>query len=464
MSTRVLIVEDSLDYADNLREVLSGAGYEVSHAATVGGALALAKERGFDVGLVDVHLPDAYGTEALAGLRDACPDSELLMMTGDASLDTAIASVRGGARAYLVKPVRIEELLSAVAVAAQQAALRREREQLVARLASSEARYRGLVETSGALILGVEPDCTIALFNAACEIATGRKRKDVLGRQLAELGPATPNELEGLLSLQTARGEERMVHWRRTEIGGVTYAIGIDMTEHAELERRMHAAERLAAAGQLTAGLAHEVRNPLNAALLELKVLERSLLKLGHQDGLESVATIRSELERLQRLAEEFLELARPRQAEHTVGDVRAAVESVVRLVGSEAAARGLIVAVDQPDEPVTAAFDEARLRQVLLNLVTNALDVLERGGRVTLRTRVADAEVRLEVEDDGPGIPGEPERVFDPFFTTKPTGTGLGLSIARRIVNDHQGRIRVRSRPGRTTFTVSLPLIEPAG
>lgn len=465
MNARVLIIEDSRDYAENLAEMLADEGYEVTIAGGVAEALDRARNDGFDIGLLDVRLPDALGTDALQTLRALSPASEVIVMSGDASLDTAIAAVRGGAMAYLLKPAQPDELLQMTAMAAKQVGLRRERELLLKRLAASEARYRGLVETSSALVLGFDATGSVVLFNAACEAATGRAREAVVGRPVEDLFVQLPGEsiqLDAHLgddrALRGPDGTERRVLWQRTVIDGVTYAFGIDRTEQLELERRAEGAERLAAAGQLTAGLAHEVRNPLNAALLQLKVHERVLVKRGFDEGLASVAIIRSELERLQRLTNEFLELARPRPPAQVVGDLREAIEAVVRLVEAEASERAIEVRSELDDRPVCASFDGSRIRQVLLNLVTNALEISPTVGFVALRTRRSAGLVHVDVEDDGPGIPDDAERVFNPFFTTKAGGTGLGLSIARRIVLDHRGALTVTSRPGRTVFTLSLP------
>ncbi|MCC7539547.1 MAG: response regulator [Deltaproteobacteria bacterium] len=464
MTARVLIIEDSRDYAENLAELLGDEGYDVELVSKMRDALERARHDGFDIALLDVRLPDAIGTDGLVALRALAPSSEVIVMSGDATLDSAIAAVRGGAMAYLLKPAPPDELLHLVAMAAKQVGLRRERELLLKRLATSEARYRGLVETSAALVLGFDAAGAIVLFNAACESATGYARDSMLGQPvhviLAQHGGESSivGAFDGNRPIRTRSGAERQILWRQTVIDGVTYAFGIDRTEQVELEHRAHAAERLAAAGQLTAGLAHEVRNPLNAALLQLKVHERSLARAGVTAGLESVAAVRIELERLRRLTDDFLELARPRRPEPVVGDLREAAESVRRWVSTEALERGIEIQLDVGDEPVTATFDESRVRQVLLNLVRNAFDVLPPGGHVVIRTRRTPGIARVEVEDDGPGIAHDLEQVFNPFFTTKATGTGLGLAIARRIVADHRGELRVSSTPGRTIFTMSLP------
>jgi signal transduction histidine kinase len=136
--------------------------------------------------------------------------------------------------------------------------------------------------------------------------------------------------------------------------------------------------------------------------------------------------------------------------------DLRSTVEEVIALAAPEARAGGVEVQLE-PGDPVRASFDSERIKQVLLNLVRNAVEATGRGGRVRLAVSTTDEAPCFQVIDDGPGIPDDAP-IFEPFFTTKSAGTGLGLAIVHRIVSDHSGRISYTSRPGHTVFTVELP------
>ncbi len=466
---RVLIIDDNRDFASNLAESVSEEGYTVQVAGSAAEALTAARSTGFDLALLDVRLPDADGTQALVQLKAADPLSEVIVMSGDVTLESALAVVRGGAFAYILKPFSVEELLRLATLALRQVALRREREALVAELRASEARYRAVVEASPALIIGVDAAGAIALINAAVEGTTGFARESLLGESfVATLVPSSARtgawpEGEPRESSLVARGStERRIEWRYGAADGLRYAIGIDVTESRAMERRARVAEHLAVVGELTAGLAHEIRNPLNSALLELKVLGRRLGRSGDEAGTASVAVIRDELDRLERLLAEFLWFARPRSAERALGDIAATARTVARMIVAEASERGIQIETDFVPELPFVAFDEDRVRQVVFNLVRNAIEALSSGGVIVLRTRVVGTDVELSVEDNGPGIQGDPARVFRPFHTTKPTGTGLGLTIAQRIAADHGGELRVESVPGRTVFTLSVPLPRP--
>lgn len=223
-------------------------------------------------------------------------------------------------------------------------------------------------------------------------------------------------------------------------------------------ERRR--AERLAALGTLAAGLAHEIRNPLNAALLKLEVLERRLRQGDPAEPLALVDTIRSELGRVAHLLSDFLAFAEPSPLSVASVRLNGLVEALAESVREAAASRGVRLELELDPALGEVELDAERFRSVLAGLVDNALEAMVDGGALWLRTHAPDAEgfARVEVEDTGPGFPADAP-IFDPFFTTKSSGTGLGLSIAHRVVSDHGGRIVARSEGGRTRFTVWLPV-----
>jgi signal transduction histidine kinase len=226
-------------------------------------------------------------------------------------------------------------------------------------------------------------------------------------------------------------------------------------------------AQRMAAVSTLTAGLSHEIRNPLNAAGLQLAVLERRVRRLppAEQTGaLEPLLLVRDEIRRLDHLLEDLLQYARPRELERGPVDVASLVDRVAQLLTSDADERG--VSLVRTVEPgLTAIGDESRLREVLMNLVLNALDASERGGEVRVRARrLGPGELELSVEDDGPGVAAEQQdKIFQPFFTTKAQGTGLGLAIVHSIVTQHRGSLRLASPVrGGAVFLVRLPAARP--
>jgi signal transduction histidine kinase len=221
--------------------------------------------------------------------------------------------------------------------------------------------------------------------------------------------------------------------------------------------------EQLAAVGQLAAGLAHELRNPLMA----MKLLVQSACEQGNEASLcgPDLAVIEEEIGRLEHLVQMFLDFARPPRLEKHEVDLRNAIGQVVHLLEPRAAGRVVQLRFKPPRKPVVVEADETQIRQVLLNLILNAMDAVAAGGRIDVQVvlqheRDVGRWAVIRVADDGCGLPAElGDRIFDPFVSTKETGIGLGLSICRRIVETHRGEITAAPAPaGGTVFTVRLP------
>jgi signal transduction histidine kinase len=460
MSAGVLIVDDDEALAENVAEIVATLGAETTVARDRKAALALASRQDFDVALIDVRLPDGDGMSLLDPLRARSPFTQLVLVTGNATIEGAIAAVRGDAFAYVLKPVSPRDLLDTVRKALDQAALYRERERLRQDLERSERRHRDLVELAPVFILALDQKGRINTWNRKLEDVTGFSRTEMLGTDGRALVGADDRPRE----LPLKAGGVRRVRWSCAEVTGpdgapMVYAVGTDVTDESEMLRRTLRAERLAAVGTLAAGLAHEVRNPLNSASLQLAVLERRLERGEGADRATSITrVIKGEIERLERLVRDFLAFAKPTPLVPRPVDLAALLEGVALLIGAEAEAAHIAVRVEAAPPPPAASGDAERLRQVVINLTRNAIEAMhERGGNLVLRARVEEDHLAVDVEDDGPGFSNELP-IFDAFFTTKDQGTGLGLSLAHRIVADHGGAIRVASGAGRTCFTFTLP------
>ena len=232
---------------------------------------------------------------------------------------------------------------------------------------------------------------------------------------------------------------------------------------YSQLEASMEQlrrSDRLSALGELSAGLAHEIRNPLGALDGAVQILQRSELPAETRREFADMAG--KEVDRLKSLLTDFLDFARPQTPRRTVVEPDLLLQSVANLVAETARMAHIEVRVDcGKTEQVSA--DAEQIRQVLLNLALNAVQAMPNRGEIVLRSRQERGTVILEVVDQGIGIaPENLERIFDPFFTTRAAGTGLGLSIAHQIVEAHGGKITVKNNRERgATFAIILPLIE---
>ncbi len=221
--------------------------------------------------------------------------------------------------------------------------------------------------------------------------------------------------------------------------------------------------ERLAALGQLTAGLAHELRNPLGTIKASAEMLTKDSIKERPAVMSEMAQYIGSEVDRMNGLISSFLDFARPLQIRPVAADLRSVLEDVVRQQTELAGARQITLSIGMDGDPISFLFDPDLLKLAISNLVQNAIQASGPGQTVEIRAASSEQKVMIFVSDRGEGIqPQHLENIFNPFFTTKPQGVGLGLAIVAKIVEEHQGRITVFSEVGNgTTFEMALPKIE---
>ncbi len=396
-------------------------------------------------------------------------------------------------------------------------------------LAESERRYRQLTESSLDAIVVADHQQRITLFNPAAERIFGYRAAEILGQPLTVL---MPEEFRALhqrgfaryLQTRTSRLVGHTVELRGLRRDGTDFPLELslsvvdrggevqflgslrDVTERNRMRVMMIQSEKLASIGLLSAGVAHEINNPLAYVANNLVVLERDLRGLMdlvalHEEGRPALAAVRPDLaRRAEELAEEIdlpyiranldRQLARTREGVQRVtrivhslrslartappqlqdASVPDLVEASLEIIRGQLRRRG--IEVEQHYEgPVKVRCVVPQLSQVLLNLLINALQAIEAagsagGGRIRVAARRVGDEILIEVADNGCGIAaGDLPRLFDPFFTTKPLGegTGLGLSISHNIITGHGGRIEVASSPGKgSCFQVFLPQ-EPA-
>jgi signal transduction histidine kinase len=227
------------------------------------------------------------------------------------------------------------------------------------------------------------------------------------------------------------------------------------LREAQELSRRIGRVERLAALGTLVASVAHEIRNPLASMRIHLDLLVRAL----KGEEKEKALILGEEIQRLNQTVLQLLEYASPREPLKRTFFVRDVLHWGYTMISSAAREKHVEVTFGADPPEATLWGDEDQIRQLLLNLLLNALEAQQEGGVLRMDATLREGTLFLKVEDRGGGVPEElRERIFDPFFTTKPEGTGLGLSIAHRIAEQHGGSMDCIDIPGGTSFVVTLP------
>ena len=330
------------------------------------------------------------------------------------------------------------------------------------------------------LICGLDQRGVIHVFNRSCERLTGISRSDAAGRswldifapgergdhvvamwrQAREDAPAGPYEA----LCQNARTVRwHFSRWDRGQLPEVTlWAVGVDLTQDREALVRAREVERVVAIGNLVSGLTHELRNPLNGALLQLALAERSLARSRDQAVAPAAAAIEQasvEIRRISTLLDDFLVFVRPQPIRLERCDVRALAARALDRGRLKAAAAGVSIVLEPSSEAI-AAVDGSRVETAVFQLLANAIDAASESAdrEVRVRVRAPGNAVAVEVEDHGAGLPSDAP-IFEPFYTTKQGGTGLGLAIVQRVAADHGGRIRHEQRPGATVFRLELPI-----
>ncbi len=360
------------------------------------------------------------------------------------------------------------------------------------RLRKREAQVDSLVNTTQDGVVFICAQAKIVRFNAAAEEMFGYKRGELLGHNVKVLMPDPYASKHDTYLERFERGKRpekkseqhaevmgtiRMVEGKRKDgtvfpievsvsellvEGDSQYAAVIrDVSETVRLQQELIERERLAAVGTTTAKLAHEIGNPLNNLYLHIQLVKRRLarLRVKDPDALESLELAISEVRRLSGLLSEFRSLSRRPELNFDELDMSDLVDQILLLLQPLLEESGIVVVSEVAAELPKIWADDARLKQVLLNIVKNAIEAMPNGGNIRLSACCVGQCAELRISDDGPGL--DPTvGIFDPFTTTKADGTGLGLPIARQIIEAHGGTICYETAPGKgTTFIICLPL-----
>ena len=343
--------------------------------------------------------------------------------------------------------------------------------------------FRGAIENTNEGFVTIDKNHQVIIFNKAAEKIFGYSREEVLGKDLAiVLGPdcseGHKKAVSRFLETKKARliGHETEFMARRkngerfplsisfslSELEDEIYFTGLvrDLTETKALEEQIARSERLAALGQLVAEITHEIKNPLIMIGGFAKQLSR---KAPDPKSREKLDIISEEVQRLEALIRELSQVYRPQVLNLENLDIIGLLSHIYSLFQEACAKANIDLRLEIPEKPLTVKGDQAKLQQVVLNLVKNAMEAMEQGGELLIRAEVQGDQAVISIVDSGPGIKSEDqEKIFTPFFTTKRRGTGLGLSVTKKIIDDHPGGVlKLDSQPGKgTTMQVILPLV----
>jgi signal transduction histidine kinase len=332
-------------------------------------------------------------------------------------------------------------------------------------------------------------DRRLVIASGAVERYLGKMRSDLMNQPMNEIFP--PNTPVGLLLAQSAQ-TGRSIRNRRVPLstaagppGSIAVVLlSVDMMESLgatsfpgrvpaiavrlrdpeatrQIGRQLQTADRLSAISRISGGVAHEVKNPLNAILMHVELARMKLAK-GDTDLDPQMEIISREILRLDRVVKTFLDFTRPVELKLSEVPLDEFMNEIVDLARPQAAFAGIQIDVDQRTDGVSIRADRDLLKQAVLNVAVNAIEAMPAGGRLRFESAMQADEAEIRIADSGPGIPPElREKIFRLYFTTKKEGSGIGLAMTFRIVQLHDGTIDFSSEPGKgTTFTMRLPVV----
>lgn len=486
---KVLLVEDSPDDALLLERHLRRNGFapDVTRVETAEEMLFVLQQTfAPDVVLADYNLPKFSGPAALQMLKGSGVDIPFIMMSGAVSEETAVESMRAGAQDYISKQ-NLTRLIPALERELKESTARRRRVAAELALRASESRFHRLVEAMPLSLLISTASGRIIYANSAAERLLGYASGDipadtitldsicpVLSKTYGSLtGHAVPMQpFEAVCTNTAGHSIDVLIGVAllnpEADIADQQFASFLaDLTPQKKSEEILRQTEKLAVAGRLAASIAHEINNPLEAITNCLYLLSTTDLAAESRSYLELA---QKELDRVTQITIQTLRFYR-RSTKPTQTDIHELIETVVALFDSRLTALQIAV-VRQFRANSLVLVHDGEIRQIIVNLIGNAIDALPEGGRIFIRTTASRdwksgrEGIRLTIADDGTGMDDETRtRLFEPFFSTKGiTGAGLGLWVSREIVDKHQGSLRARSRQasleqrGGTTFVLFIP------
>lgn len=489
----ILVVDDDPDILRLFERFFAGRGYRVTTASNGNDALEIFKSNPSCVALVDVKMPGIDGIQLSHKIKEINALTEIILITGYSTVDSAISGVKLGAFDYFCKPLKLKEVNRSVERALNKMhtfyqqeknlledilQMQKQQNEIQDRLEKFQLKYLELINNSPDGILELSSKGEIVKFNPAVSKLTGYSSAELQQKSIRDL-IVDLNNLEDFLvtveklgeirdweiSLVTKSGKARIFNisvWVSLEQRNTVFRILLrDVTHRKELSDKLLQSQKLAKLGETAAGIVHELKNPLTVIsasaqfCLEHYQLEAELA--------EHFSTIFSNVKNANRIISELLHFARPTEVNFVKDEMNSILTETLKLVKPEAEQRQIRLITSFARKPLPINCAPKQIQQVLLNLLLNAFQASSKGGVVSVISEL-DSEkkqILVKIIDAGIGIPAKHlKQIFEPFFTLKKSGTGLGLSICQHIILLHHGNISVESKPNSgTQFTLNFPL-----
>ncbi len=487
---RILVAENDPAFAGMLEESLreSASQYHVERVGSGEECLRSLRDKKFDILLLDHALPDGPGLEWLRRFNEGGFGIPTIFVTAKGDARLALEAMKEGVFDYINRSAECAKAFPFVVHRAVEGhSLMVEKVRLQRELIETKNFLESVVEKAGDAISVLDLEGKILYWNEGAERIYGYPREEVLGKKVSEFlcpgGSKSKEEEEAFLRSLIARvrdgevipnvevkrkardGREMTISMTISPLKGAegkiigACRICRDITQLKKAEERLVQAERLSSLGELSAGVAHELRNPLAGIKINTQILSR---KKDLSDVERRVVESTQEgIEKIQKIVDDMLNFARPKAAHFEEEDVGEIVEKSLAILQSKLKKGNIVFQFQREEGLPRVRIDVHQVQQVLINILLNAIQAMPAGGSLTVCSfRENGQGVGVQIADTGVGIPAAHlKKIFDPFFTTKSEGTGLGLSITMKILENHGASLDVSSREGEgSTFTIHFP------
>lgn len=487
---RILVAEQDTSFVKMTEDSLKASGslYYIEKVSSGEQCLKMLQREKFDILLLDHSLPDGEGLNWLRRFHELGIGVPTIFVTAQGDPRLAIEAMKEGVFDYINRSAECAKAFPFVVNRAIEGhGLMLEKVRLQKELIETKNFLESIVEKAGDAISVVDLEGTVLYWNEGAARIYGYQKEEVLGKKLSDflyspdatLRAEEERLMEGLMARvkagkvvpnvevkrQTKEGKEIITSMTisplRNAEGRIVGASRIckDITHLKKAEERLVLAERLSSLGELTAGVAHELRNPLAGIKINTQMLSRKKDLPGMEKRLLE-STIEG-IEKIQKIVDDMLHFAKPKASHFKEEEINGVVERSLAILQTKLKKGNISYVFEQGQGLPKVRIDIHQIQQVLINVILNAIQAMERGGALTIRTFLSNGDgVGIEVRDTGIGIPqSHLKRIFDPFFTTKSEGTGLGLSISAKILESHGATIDVVSEEGKgSTFNIFIP------
>jgi PAS domain S-box-containing protein len=477
---RVLVIDDEKRIRDGCSKMLLQEGFEAAIAETGSIGLELLEKEHYDIILLDLMMPELSGFDVLERVKTLHPDTVIIVITGYATIEHSIEAMKKGAFDFLPKPFSPQDLRIIISKALEHIRTLQD-------ITHEKSRMRVLINYLADGVMATDADKNVALANPAFLKLIGHAGGDVIAQPVEDI--ITDQKLRGMLDtalglpLEDTTELIEELTWKRPgdteetillarcvpfkdrvgrKLGTITVLRDITTEKKADQIKN-----------DFVAMVAHEIRSPMNSVLMQLKVIVDGLAGSVTEKQTDILKRASQRIKALVELASELLDLAKIEsglmtQEKEPIHLAEFLIEQVDFHQAKANEQNTELVMEALPPLPVLTA-NKRNLEEVLTNLITNAIKYSPDGGQITVGAELEGSYIRIQVSDQGLGIPEEDqERIFDRFYRVKNertryiTGTGLGLPIVKRIVESHNGMLRLVSEPGHgSTFKVYLPVLE---